>query len=530
MENFEEILRNNEFVGIVEDNADPDKKQRCKIRIPYLHGDKKDIPTESLPWAQPKRDNNGLVFSIPNKNKIVNVTYPSGNLYYPVYDNAQHLNINLQKKVEEYSGDDYTSFISLCYNHNTQIFIENEKGLNIIHKFNGINITKEQIAINLKDNQSTLYLGDDKAAQELMLGTNFMEWMDTLMQTLMNAYIGNIGAPCIANPDLINVFTQYQAKRPTFLSQHIYAIENNKIRSKDFDVEAQIGDKIEQTNVDKSLKVESTPIDYKPAPKSEQKALKAQNEYVAPPTDGKPDDTVQPEKSNKELSDDDKKVEKMIKYLKSQKYTVYEDAYRVNIVGMRNAQKDKGIVTNKFDDVCWVFFKDDKGTWQLYDDYKITTTPGFEPKSTVLPDGPNNGGVAMLVYGQFIDKWKIGYHQNRTGKPGGKTKKDGSIAPEHKCLREATTAQVRNTPSGTSYLTPGAKQPQTGAIGINIHHSNETGITTKVDNWSEGCQVFASKNQHDEFMRLCQQQVDKTSKGRFTYTLIPQKEFDNFNG
>lgn len=140
MDNFEEILRNNEFVGIVEDNADPDKKQRCRIRIPYLHGEKKDIPTDSLPWAQPKRDNNGLVFSIPDKNKIVNVTYPSGNLYYPVYENAQHLNLNLQKKVETYSGDDYTSFIALCYNHNTQIFIENEKGLNIIHKFNGINI------------------------------------------------------------------------------------------------------------------------------------------------------------------------------------------------------------------------------------------------------------------------------------------------------------------------------------------------------------------------------------------------------
>jgi len=530
MDNFENILKNNEFVGIVEDNNDPDKKQRIKIRVPYLHGEKSEIPTSALPWAQPKRDNNGLTFSIPDINKVVNVQFPSGNMYYPVYDNAQHLNLNLQKKVESYSGDDYSSFIALCYNHNTQIFVENEKGLNIIHKFNGINITKDQIAVNLKDNQSTLYLGDDKASQELLLGTNFMEWFDTLMQTLMNAYIGNLGAPVIANPDLINTFTQYQVKRQTFLSQHIYAIENNKIRSKTFDVDGQIGDKIEQTNKQKGLNIQSKPIDYAPAPKSEEKNLKEMNEYVAPPTDGKSDDTELPEKSNKQPSADNEKVDKMIKYLKSQKYVVYEDPYRLNIVGLRNAQKDQGIVTNKFDDTCWVFFKDDKGEWQLYDDYKVTTTPGFEPKSTELPTGPGNKGVAMLVYGQFQDKWKIGFHQNRTGKPGGKLKKDGSgsLYPEHKCLREAVTTHIRHNASGTNYNKPGEKTPETKAIGINIHHAGETGITTNVYSWSEGCVVFASKNQHDEFMQLCEQQVTKTNKGRFTLAIIPKKEFDNF--
>jgi len=526
MENFEEKLREGEFLGIVEDNNDPDKKQRCKIRIPYLHGDKNGIPTASLPWAQPKRDNNGLSFQIPDLNKVINVTFPSGNLYYPIYNNAQHLNINLQKKIEEYSGDAYTSFIALCYNHNTQIFIEEEKGLNIIHKFNGINITKEQIALNLKDNQSTLYLGDDKAAQELILGTRWMEWFDTLMQTLMNAYIGNLGAPVVANPDLINVFTQYQAKRSTFLSQHIYAIDNNKIRTKDFDVTAQIGDKIEQTNKNKELSVQTQTIDYKPAPKSEEKGLEAMNEYTPPVTPI----TDAVENPNKQPSADNEKVDKMIKYLRSQTYEVYEDAYHLNIVGIRNALKDAGTITNKFDDTCWVFFKDDKGDWQLYDDYKLTTTPGYEPRSTVLPDGPNNNGVAMLVYGQFKDRWKIGYHQNRTGKSGGKTKKDGTIAPEHKALVQATTAHVRNTPSGTGYLIPGKKQPATAAIGINIHHANETGITTNVYNWSEGCMVFASKNQHMEFISLCQQQVDKSRKGTFTFTLIPQKEFDNYNG
>ena len=145
---FEEKLKNNIFAGIVEDNADPDKKQRCRIRVPYLHGLATDIPTASLPWSHPKRDSNGLAFQVQDLNKVVNVSFPSGNLYFPVYDDAEHLNVNLQKKVESYSGADYTAFIAMLYNHNTQIFVENEKGLNIIHKFNGINIAK--------DNQSTL--------------------------------------------------------------------------------------------------------------------------------------------------------------------------------------------------------------------------------------------------------------------------------------------------------------------------------------------------------------------------------------
>lgn len=523
---FEKNIQNGEWVGIVEDNIDPDKKQRVRIRIPYLHGDIKDIPTTSLPWAHPFRDNNGISFSVPDINKIVNVTFPSGNLYYPVYKNAQHLNINLQKKIEEYSGDDYATFISLCYNHNTQIFIDNETGLNLIHKFNGINIKKDQIAINLKDNQSTLYLGDDKAAQELVLGTNFFEWFDTLMQTLLDAYIGNSGAPCVANPNLINVYNQYQSKKSTFVSEHIFAPENNKIRTKDFDVNGQLGDKIKQTNKDKELNINTVPIEYKP--KQVEKDLDERNEYVAPPTDGSPDDTEMPPNENIAPKTDNERINKMINYLKSQNYIVYETPYRLNIVGIRNSAKDKGIISNKFDDKCWVFYVDKNGEWQLQDDYRITTTPGYEPKKTHLPKGPGGAGVATLTYAQFVDKWKLGFHQNRTGKPGGKKDKNGNLAPQHRCLRDAKTAHFRNESSGTSYALPGQNPIKTAGIGINIHHAGESGVSTNVYNWSEGCMVFASRNQHDEFIKLCDQQVEKTNIGTFTFTLIPQKEFDNF--
>lgn len=522
---IDEILQNNQFIGIVEDNVDPDKKQRIKVRVPFLHGEINNIPTEHLPWCQPHRDNNGLTFQVPDKLKMVNIIFPSGNLYYPEYINAQHLNINLQKKVESLSEEDYVKFISLCYNHNTQIFVDNKEGLNIIHKFNSINIHKDFIAANLKDNQSTLYLGDDKAAQELMLGTNWMEWMDSFVNVMANAFIGNNGAVVVPTPQMVNAMNQYFAKRKTFLSQHIFAIDNNSIRNKEFDVTGQIGDKIKITNTQKQLELKFDDIDYKP--KTDDKGREEMNDYVAPQT-ANPTEEL-PARTEEQPTAANEKVDKMIRYLRSQNYTINENPYHLNIVAIRNSIKDSGKVTNIFDDKCWAFYKDDKNQWILVDDYKVTTTPGFAPRQTKLPLGPSSQGVAMLVYGQFVDKWKIGYHQNRTGKPGGKLDKKGNIAPEHKALVQGTTSHIRNTPSGTGYYKPGEKTPQTAPIGINIHHALEHGVTTNVFNFSEGCVVFASKNQHDEFMKLCQQQVDKTNKGRFTLTVIPQSEYDNFS-
>ena len=522
--NLDQILHNNQFIGIVEDNVDPDKKQRIKVRIPFLHGEINNIPTDHLPWCHPHRDNNGLTFQVPDKGKIVNVVFPSGNLYFPEYINAQHLNINLQKKVETLSEEDYVKFISLCYNHNTQIFVDNQKGLNIIHKFNGINITKDFIAANLKDNQSSLFLGDDKAAQELVLGTNWMQWMDSFVNVMTTAFIGNNGAIVVPTPQMVNVMNQYYAKRRDFLSQHIFAIDNNRIRNKEFDVSGQIGDNIKISNKQKQLEINFENIDYKPV--NDDLGRQEMNNYTAPQTDNPTEET--PPRTDEQPTQTNERVEKMIRYLRSQNYTVYEDPYRVNIVAIRTAVKDLGRITNQFDDKLWLFFKDNQNQWILYDDYKVTTTPGFAPRQTKLPLGPNNQGTAMLVYGQFIDKWKIGYHQNRTGKNGGKVDKHGNIAPEHKALVQAVTSHIRNNPSATGYNKPGEKVPTTAPIGINIHHAAEKGISPAVYNWSEGCCVFASKNQHVEFMQFCEQQVSKTGKGRFTLTLIPQSEFDNF--
>ena len=50
------------------------------------------------------------------------------------------------------------------------------------------------------------------------------------------------------------------------------------------------------------------------------------------------------------------------------------DNYDVNIIGIRNSNT-KGRVTNKFDDIMTISYKDENGEWQ-YHEYNCTTDPG----------------------------------------------------------------------------------------------------------------------------------------------------------
>ena len=259
-----------EFIGIVEQNIDPDKKQRIQIRIPYLHGSKELIPTEALPWAQPYRDNNGLTFSVPEINKIVNVTFPTGNPYYPVYKNAQHLNINLQKKIEEYDGDDYASFVALCYNYNTQMYFDKEN-FELYYKKSGLKISEDWMTLMLSNPNTELRLGNDSAAQSAVLGNNFFDWFDTLMKALQNGFIGNSGAPIVPNNAMMDVLLKYNGLKKDFISKRVFIVDNNNKDKNEIELTSQIGDKSTVTiSNNKSLTSSSqTPNETKPETEDE---------------------------------------------------------------------------------------------------------------------------------------------------------------------------------------------------------------------------------------------------------------------
>ena len=226
-----EELKEGTFIGVVEDNQDPRKLGRVKVRVINVFD---EIPKEDLPWAFPRKDLNGNEFKVPDIGKVVTVKFDNGSVAAPEYIAAEHYNINLEKKLSSLSGKNYTSMRSVLFDHKTQIYSNDQEGLMIDYKFNNINIKESSISVNLKDNNGKLSLGDENADQQAILGTNFMDWFDEFVDNLLGSksgpYLGNMGSPVIPNPSFIDVLNKYKKLRdPKFLSNNVYINSNYKI-------------------------------------------------------------------------------------------------------------------------------------------------------------------------------------------------------------------------------------------------------------------------------------------------------------
>ncbi len=244
---IDEELKWRSFIGIVEDNNDPKKLGRCKIRVFDIFD---TILVDDIPWASPHKDLNGNSINIPDKGKVVSVTFDSGNIYTPEYNYAQHFNINLKNKLAALSGDDYITMKSLLFDHKVQIWSNDSTGLKLDYNKSNINLTKSgNIAINLRDNSSYLYLGTEDADQAAILGNTWMNWFDKLVSNLLSGpYIGNLGAPVVANPAFIQILQEYTEKRKDFLSEHVWIVDNFKVKAQSRDADATLGDTIKITN------------------------------------------------------------------------------------------------------------------------------------------------------------------------------------------------------------------------------------------------------------------------------------------
>jgi len=83
------------FTGRVEDNNDPDKLGRCRIRI-FGVFDEGNIQTSDLPWAKPDFQFMGSTvgsFVVPPVDSLVRVYFDKGEVYSPMYT-TKVLNVN----------------------------------------------------------------------------------------------------------------------------------------------------------------------------------------------------------------------------------------------------------------------------------------------------------------------------------------------------------------------------------------------------------------------------------------------------
>lgn len=223
-------LQRDFFIGIVEDNIDPDRNGRIKVRVQTLY---QNIPLEDIPYAYPLGSLAGKEFQIPAIGKLVNVLYLSDDLYSPYYIYSENYNINLQNKLKSLSDDEYARFNALLFDDRTQIFSDSNE-LTLDHYFNKMTISKWGINLELKDNKQILNLGSKGADQEAVLGTRFFEWMDDFISALRDpmTLVDSNMTPIIRHK-LDSLCDNYKALRKDFVSKHVKIVDNRAVDSLD---------------------------------------------------------------------------------------------------------------------------------------------------------------------------------------------------------------------------------------------------------------------------------------------------------
>ena len=177
-------------------------------------------------------------------------------------------------------------------------------------------------------------------------------------------------------------------------------------------------------------------------------------------------------------------------------------SYDVNIIGIRNS-KTKGRVTNAFDDLITISYKNEDGNW-MYHEYACTTDPGTHWVENIL----NDRGVAILKPGQYRGSHKLRLHQGR-----------------YLALGQQRPVKVYRDNNLDDKYDFNEDKVDEGLYGINIHRATKYAgkKSSQVDKWSAGCQVIASNDDWHCFLDICQTARDKWSNN-FTYTLIESKD------
>lgn len=185
--------------------------------------------------------------------------------------------------------------------------------------------------------------------------------------------------------------------------------------------------------------------------------------------------------------------------VKAKGYKWFEDTsnktYDVNIVGVRNNTPnvaDK--VTNVFDDLITISFKNEKGVWEFYC-WNATVDPGKKGVEKFT----NKKGIARLVPNQYRGVWMVDKHQGKY---------------DALCQRLDNVTVFRDANKDMTY---DEKVTDTGMFGINIHKAGQD--STWVDDWSHGCQVFKRVKDFDVFMKICKRAA-KIHGNKFSYTLL----------
>lgn len=187
-------------------------------------------------------------------------------------------------------------------------------------------------------------------------------------------------------------------------------------------------------------------------------------------------------------------LNKSLQILRSKRHIIYEEPYKLNIVGYRS----RFIGSNRFDDEIHVFYTNAEGKW-VYHIFKATTDPG----QYWLENPMHPQGTAFLKKGQYIDAYSIGLHRG-----------------VYQALVQRTPVTViRNYQRKGLFKWIETGTQDTGNFGINIHRARKEGTTAVIDNFSAGCLVFANAEDFNRFLQISKEH-QKRYGNRFTVSLV----------
>ena len=215
-------------------------------------------------------------------------------------------------------------------------------------------------------------------------------------------------------------------------------------------------------------------------------------------------------------------VDKVIAAMQRKGYSFYANTdygrNKLNIVGVRAADKAIGsAATNYFTDFMVMFYFDDNKKrverigW-------LTTAPGltFEAKEFGGPGGkpPVYNRTIMMQEGQYVDAYQRGLHR---GKPA-------LVQVGTMNYFKDTTLVEKDAKTGKLVAKYSSVAIVSGkGFATNIHSSgknNGTLSTKQINDWSAGCQVFRSYDDHLWMLQAAANQVEKTNYKSFTYTML----------
>lgn len=185
-------------------------------------------------------------------------------------------------------------------------------------------------------------------------------------------------------------------------------------------------------------------------------------------------------------------VEFFLKNMKSHGYSVFEAdtyPYNLNIVGWRKTP----YISNKFNDVLGVYWKY-KGEWN-FRKWHITTLPGtYWLQNLIVPKG-----AAILVPGQYLGAYRLSPYKG------------------YYALKQHAAVSVYRDKNKDSCFNMNSATIETGLFGIHIHKAGY--ISSLVDKYSAGCQVFQMQIDFEDFIDICQKAIPYWGN-KFSYTLI----------